>query len=245
MNRVQQFSMGFNVLKNPPLFPASRLLGAILGSLSVHPVAANHLIESYVVNAAGGQSSNASFTNISCVGQGTPLGITTNVDSYIQSGFLTTFVLNPLLDYDGDGIPDELDLDDDGDGLADYLELDGVGTPAIVTNPGNDDTDADGVSDDNEVLAGTNPNDPASLLRLEVSMNLAGEALIEWDGRAGNTYVLLRSDHPQGLVDSPTFLGLFVPAGGVAPWFSVTSVFVDPSAVANQQYFYQIRLQNP
>jgi hypothetical protein len=63
--------------------------------------------------------------------------------------------LEPALDTDGDGIPNEIDTDDDGDGLDDAVESD------TGTDPLDADSDDDGLSDGVEVLAViTDPNDP-------------------------------------------------------------------------------------
>jgi len=67
----------------------------------------------------------------------------------------------PPVDTDGDGIPDFRDADSDNDGLADGLEdlnHNGVVDPG-ESDPRNDDTDGDGVSDLIEVAAGTDPQD--------------------------------------------------------------------------------------
>lgn len=84
------------------------------------------------------------------------------------------------IDSDGDGWPDQFvigagivspivlaeDLDDDGDGLADLVET-GTGVFVSATDTGTDplvaDTDADGSPDGEEVAAGSDPTNPASL----------------------------------------------------------------------------------
>ena len=74
--------------------------------------------------------------------------------------------LNPLLDSDGDGLPDwyevligtdPLKADTDGDGLSDFEEI-----FVYHTDPLNADTDGDGFSDGEEVLFGSNPLDQNS-----------------------------------------------------------------------------------
>jgi len=62
-------------------------------------------------------------------------------------------------DTDGDGVYDFADDDDDGDGLSDWEELNETGT-----SPWNDDTDGDGFADGAEVSAGSDPNDPNSII---------------------------------------------------------------------------------
>ncbi|HQF56889.1 MAG TPA: hypothetical protein PK831_00045 [Candidatus Magasanikbacteria bacterium] len=68
---------------------------------------------------------------------------------------------NPLLDTDGDGIPDVeeiklgtsiTDFDTDGDGISDYDEINIWGT-----DPLNPDTDGDGFPDGLEIVTGYNP----------------------------------------------------------------------------------------
>jgi hypothetical protein len=63
----------------------------------------------------------------------------------------------PSHDLDADGIPSLTDPDDDGDGLPDALEV-----GSYATDPLDPDTDGDGWSDGEEVLAGSDPLDPAS-----------------------------------------------------------------------------------
>jgi len=71
----------------------------------------------------------------------------------------------PTLDLDGDLAQFFLDLDDDGDGLEDEYET-GTGFFVSETNTGTSpvlmDSDGDGFDDGQEVLAGSDPNSPAS-----------------------------------------------------------------------------------
>ena len=74
--------------------------------------------------------------------------------------------VDPLLDSDGDGLPDWFELligtdphkpDTDGDGLTDFEEV-----FVYHTNPLNPDTDGDGFDDGIEIVAGSDPLDPNS-----------------------------------------------------------------------------------
>ena len=65
----------------------------------------------------------------------------------------------PPVDTDGDGLADFLDDDSDGDGLSDARESFELGT-----DPYDPDTDGDGYSDGAETAAGTDPNDPGSII---------------------------------------------------------------------------------
>lgn len=69
------------------------------------------------------------------------------------------------LDFDGDLFGDACDLDDDGDGLDDVVETNTgifVSASNTGTNSLNPDTDGDGFDDGEEVLAGSDPNNPLS-----------------------------------------------------------------------------------
>jgi hypothetical protein len=71
----------------------------------------------------------------------------------------------PSVDLDGDGVANVLDDDDDGDGLPDSVESDTgdfVSGADTGTDPLIPDSDGDGFEDGQEVVAGSDPNDPSS-----------------------------------------------------------------------------------
>jgi hypothetical protein len=89
-------------------------------------------------------------------------------------------------------------VDTDRDGLPDAWEL------RYALNPGLDDrlfdADGDGQSNRDEFLAGTDPRDRQSLLRLRVTPSVAGDggtgggsARLQWDAKAGRSYTLLEA----------------------------------------------------
>ena len=89
-------------------------------------------------------------------------------------------------------------VDADRDGLPDAWEL------RYALNPGLDDrlldADGDGQSNRDEFLAGTDPRDRQSLLRLRVTPSVAGDggtgggsARLQWDAKAGRSYTLLEA----------------------------------------------------
>ncbi len=105
-------------------------------------------------------------------------------------------------DYDGDGIPDEVEGtgDPDGDGIPNLLDTDsdGDGAPdALETQFGRNpysaaeavaDADGDGYTDLFELIAGTDPDAAADAPRAAIS----AEPQITISGRAGRTYQLQR-----------------------------------------------------
>jgi hypothetical protein len=76
--------------------------------------------------------------------------------------------------------------DSDNDGLADSWEIEKFGS---LERDGTGDFDGDGMSDGAEFLAGTDPGDSESLLRVtQISRNNETGRLIVWKAAAGKTY---------------------------------------------------------
>lgn len=120
--------------------------------------------------------------------------------------------------------------DSDGDGMDDSWELANFGT---LSRDGTVDFDSDGVSDLNEFLAGTNPTDSASYLRLDVNAHTSTTCLLGFRAVAGKTYTVQYRD----LVDNGPWQKLAdIPAQLASGPYSVTDTTVESSATR----FYRV-----
>ena len=90
---------------------------------------------------------------------------------------------------DFDGIPRGLDGNGDGTNAWDMGAFEFV-RPGV-------DSDHDGLQDTAEVVAGTNPMDAASVLRLVASLPAGPDSMaLHWTSASGRRYALLRADAP-------------------------------------------------
>ena len=120
-----------------------------------------------------------------------------------------------------------LTLDSDGDGLPDDWEIGAFGN--IAAQNGDGDADGDGFKNSFEHLAGTNPTDASSSLKLRIEP-LVGAVKLSWPGGSNAAQVLQRT--------------WAVPLG----W---QDVFTNPAstpggftnAITATNYFFQLRLQ--
>jgi hypothetical protein len=105
------------------------------------------------------------------------------------TGFMDSFVMFPTIDADNDGIPDESAKDNDGDSLNDITEMEGTAfSPNTPTSTQRPDTDWDGVDDQIELIAGTDPVDPTSYLKINEINITNQDFVIIWKGRANIDY---------------------------------------------------------
>lgn len=204
-------------------------------------VAAQFTNRSSVLDSSGTRSTGGGFTNVSAAGQ--PGGIATSSGGSLvnQAGFLSTFSLKPDLDTDGDGLADELDQDNDNDGLVDDTEIGGSAfTPTSATLVNLADTDGDGQLDGWEAAAGTDPNNINALLELIAISNSVSGRGIAWLARGNNekTYIVRATTDPRQPYATVVFSNTV--AGGIAPWFAVTTAIAH--ATASNVQFYAVEV---
>lgn len=196
---------------------------------------------SWTLSIAGERVQSGYATAWSAAGQGQPVGVLTGGLFLAQSGFFHTVVLQPHADADGDGVPDEVETDDDGDGLSDEAELRGTGfQPATPTDLLKADTDGDGSSDAEEAVAGTNPQDAASLLAVGALVQEGAALQLRWAGRANFRYEVLYGATVEQLVHSPQVAGPFTSAEGAGPW-QTNTLSADEVPIPDRG-FYSLRV---
>jgi tetratricopeptide (TPR) repeat protein len=148
-------------------------------------------------------------------------------------------VFGPVVDTDRDWLADSWEVakftnlartpdgDEDHDGLPNLYEF------WLSANPNSADTDGDRASDWQEYLAGTDPADAGSFLRLAATVSGAN-VVLSFLSAANKTYVIEYCDSPT----SPKWWSL--PGGTLSGNGSILTVSVASSAAANR--FYRIWL---
>jgi len=119
--------------------------------------------------------------------------------------------------------------DVDGDGLPDAAELEHLGD---LEGDGTTDRDGDGVRDGAEFVAGTDPLDAASCLRMLPPEG--GGRELRWTSVSGRTYALERS---------PTVMGPFTTLQAGLPGTAPVNQFTDTSATGSGAFFYRVRVE--
>ncbi|MEO1438183.1 MAG: hypothetical protein AAFV80_21760, partial [Bacteroidota bacterium] len=157
------------------------------------------------------------FTTFFCTGNADPSEDMDNdgIPNYQDNDFcvLNAYGICRNLDWDGDGMPDYLDLDSDNDGIPDLV--DGGGDPSIIDQDGNavvdgPDTDGDGLLD----IVDNNDNDGplVSGCTLDVDCNLATSTSTTTDPNFTGTPAHLDTDGD----GRPDFIDLDADNDGIA-----------------------------
>ncbi len=119
-------------------------------------------------------------------------------------------------------------LDTDGDGLPDDWEI-AHGTNPLVPDAG-DDPDHDGMSNWQEYLAGTDPQDPLSVLKLNATIVDSSAVTLQFQAVSNHTYGVL---YQNSLTAAP-WLVLTNVASRNTNW---TEIIADPAVVATNRFY--------
>ena len=121
-------------------------------------------------------------------------------------------------------------FDSDGDGLLDADE-----SLTYLTDPSKADSDGDGMNDGLEVLAGTNPDDAASVFRLTTVRLAAGnKIIITWTSVPDRSYQLLSSQTLEG--------SLWTTIGGTIQATGFTSSITNSPVTGDAPHFYRVQI---
>ena len=202
---------------------------------------AQHSQPSSVLDAAGASSSGGAYTNMSASGQPGGIAVSTGGVYVNYAGFLNTFSIRPELDTDADGLADEVDSDNDNDDLTDEDEIQGGAfSPATPTMVNSADTDGDGQRDGWEAVAGTDPINNIALLEVVAITNAPGARAIAWRARGNNERTYLVRATTDAYLPYATVIYSNTVAGGVAPWFAITTSITHTSA--SNTLFYAVEV---
>lgn len=139
-------------------------------------------------------------------------------------------------DAEGDGTPDYADWDDDNDGLPDWWELMYALSPTNATgiDGASGDKDGDGASNEDELAAGTNPDDATDKLVVRLR-DSSGNMLAEWGAKVDKDYQLEYTDDLMPPVWSV--------AGARKTALSTNQTEIDYSSSSETSRFYRVTVQ--
>ena len=99
------------------------------------------------------------------------------------------------------------------------------------------DTDHDGMNNWQEWVAGTDPTNPSSVLRMVSVAHSPGAIVVTWTSAANRSYSLERA----GSLAGPPAFSL---VEGQIPGQAGTTVFTDTNAVGTGPFFYRVRVEH-
>ena len=156
-------------------------------------------------------------------------GMTPLADGRIQIAPITVrLALPPDLDSDHDGLPD------------DWETANGLSANSLTGFDGPDgDPDGDGYTNLQEFLAGTDPHDPNSSLKVRLNLISDARVRVEWPMLPGRSYVLEYAN--SDLSNYDTLLRTNLPSGTLSRRGTVVEDFSAPSAAKSR--IYRVRLE--
>ena len=176
------------------------------------------------------------YRHVSAAGQ--PGGIFTNANGTLNNyaGFLQAVDIKKWNQRDIYGNPYELTQDNDVDGLTDVTEVEGDSfNPNTSTEVNNPDTDGDGINDNREQRAGTDPTDINANLDIVAIRKTAGGKEITYIARGDKSYTIRGSDN--SFSEPFNDLGIDTEIGGAGAWLVRTNTFTDSPANTNVRFY--------
>ncbi|WP_309380617.1 hypothetical protein [Cerasicoccus frondis] len=113
-----------------------------------------------------------------------------------NAGWINLSRMRRAVDLDGNGLPDSLEPDSDADGIPDGVETH-LGLNPNDTADGAQDADHDGQTNQQEALAGTDPENGESFFMVRKMSTANNQVTLEWSSLPGVRYRIARAATPK------------------------------------------------